>query len=135
MGSRLLQTIKLGLVSLVMAAGLVGAASSPALAQGASGQAGQAVCEGINAGGGSCADDGGGLTNVVKLIVNILSLVAGIAAVIMIIVGGLRYITSGGDSSKIAGAKNAILYAIVGLVVVALAQFVVRFVLDNATRP
>ncbi len=51
----------------------------------------------------------------------------------MIIVGGLKYITSGGDSGNITSAKNTILYAIVGLIVVALAQIIVRFVLQRAT--
>jgi hypothetical protein len=131
---RIVQNIKLGLVSLVVAAGLAGAAVSPAFAQGASGAAKSAVCEGINQGGGACADDGSGITNVIKMIIQILSLVAGVAAVVMIIIGGLRYITSGGDSSKVSSAKSAIMYAIIGLVVVALAQIIVRFVLQESTK-
>jgi hypothetical protein len=51
----------------------------------------------------------------------------------MILIGGFRYITSGGDSGNVSGAKNTILYAIVGLVIVALAQFIVRFVLSQST--
>ena len=51
----------------------------------------------------------------------------------MIIIGGLRYITSGGDSGNVTGAKNTILYAVVGLIVVALAQVIVRFVVNRAT--
>lgn len=66
-------------------------------------------------------------------IVNIFSVVVGIVAVIMIIIGGFKYITSGGDSGNVTGAKNTILYAIIGLVVVALAQFIVKFVLGKAT--
>jgi hypothetical protein len=54
-------------------------------------------------------------------------------AVVMIIIGGLKYITSGGDSGNVTGAKNTILYAIIGLVIVALAQFIVRFVLSKTT--
>jgi len=56
-----------------------------------------------------------------------------VAAVIMIIVGGFRYITSGGDSTRVGGAKNTLIYAIVGLIIVALAQAIVHFVLNNAT--
>jgi hypothetical protein len=52
----------------------------------------------------------------------------------MIIWGGLRYITSGGDSAKITSAKNTIIYALIGLVVVALAQFIVKFVLAKVTQ-
>jgi hypothetical protein len=54
-------------------------------------------------------------------------------AVIMIIVGGLKYITSGGDSNNVSSAKSTIIYAIIGLVVVALAQFIVQFVLNKVT--
>jgi cytochrome bd-type quinol oxidase subunit 2 len=62
-------------------------------------------------------------------VINIFSLVVGVVSVIMIIIGGLKYITSGGDSGNVTGAKNTILYAVIGLVVVALAQIIVRFVL------
>ena len=73
------------------------------------------------------------ITDVITLIVNIFSIVVGFLAVIMIIWGGLRYITSGGDSGKITTAKNTIIYALIGLVIVALAQFIVRFVLSKAS--
>lgn len=66
-------------------------------------------------------------------VINIFSIVVGVIAVIMIIVGGLRYITSGGDTSKVGGAKTTIIYALVGLVVVAVAQLIVHFVLNQAT--
>jgi ABC-type sugar transport system permease subunit len=49
------------------------------------------------------------------------------------IVGGLRYITSGGDSSRVGAAKTTIIYALVGLVVVVLAQLIVHFVINQAT--
>lgn len=73
------------------------------------------------------------INDLVKLIVNIFSLIVGIVAVVMIIVGGLRYITSGGDSNNVSSAKNTIIYAIIGLVIVALAQFIVQFVLNKVT--
>jgi Type IV secretion system pilin len=94
---------------------------------------------------GSCVTDQAGcdsstnasdrVKNIIKLIINIFSLIVGVIAVIMIIIGGLKYITSGGDSGNISGAKNTILYAIIGLVVVALAQVIVRFVLQKTTQP
>ena len=90
-----------------------------------------------NVGAGGCngtqttSDSAGGLTNLIKTIINIFSVVVGVVAVIMIIVGGFRYITSGGDSNNVSGAKNTIIYAIIGLVVVALAQFIVQFVLNK----
>ena len=74
------------------------------------------------------------LQKLITNIINIFSVIVGVIAVIMIIVGGLKYITSGGESSNVSGAKNTIIYAIVGLIVVALAQFIVRFVLTNTNN-
>jgi len=73
------------------------------------------------------------VNTIITTVINIFSLVVGVVSVIMIIIGGLKYITSGGDSGNVSGAKNTILYAIVGLVVVALAQIIVQFVLGKVT--
>lgn len=70
-------------------------------------------------------------SRLIKTIVNIFSTVVGVVAVIMILIGGLRYITSGGDSSSVSSAKNTILYVVVGLVVVAMSQLIVRFVVSR----
>jgi cytochrome bd-type quinol oxidase subunit 2 len=89
-------------------------------------------------GSGTCAtstaDGTGKINSIIETIVNIFSVLVGVVAVIMIIWGGLRYITSGGDSAKITSAKNTIIYALIGLVVVALAQFIVKFVLAKVTQ-
>lgn len=69
--------------------------------------------------------------NTIKRIINIISTLIGIIAVVMIIFGGFKYITSGGDSAKLTSAKDTILYAIIGLIIVALAQVIVRFVLSK----
>lgn len=61
--------------------------------------------------------------------INIISFIIGVIAVIMIIIGGLKYITSAGDSQKVESAKNTIIYAVIGLVIVVLAQVIVRYVL------
>ncbi len=79
-------------------------------------------------------DAGTKVDNIIKLVINVLSLIVGVVSVIMIIIGGLKYITSGGDSGNITGAKNTILYAIIGLVIVALAQVVVKFVLNKTAE-
>ncbi|MBX4190708.1 pilin [Candidatus Saccharibacteria bacterium] len=68
----------------------------------------------------------------VTFALNLLSIIVGIAAVFMIIFAGLRYITSGGKEEGVKNAKNTILYAVIGLVVVALAQIIVHFVLTEA---
>ncbi len=73
------------------------------------------------------------LNKFITRIVNLFSVIVGIVAVVMIVVGGFRYIISGGDSANVTDAKNTILYAIVGLIVVAISQFLVRFVLSQAT--
>jgi hypothetical protein len=88
--------------------------------------------EGIGATGSNCNDSG--VTNVISAVVQILSLVVGIAAIIMVIVAGFKYITSGGESGKVANAKNTLIYALVGLVIAALAQFLVHFVFTAAVR-
>ena len=95
------------------------------------------LCSGteLSFSGAECTNaEGSGRTldELIRLIINIVSIVVGVVAVIMIIFGGLKYITSGGDSSNVSSAKNTIIYAIIGLVVVALAQFIVRFVLGKS---
>ena len=66
-----------------------------------------------------------------KTIVNILLFILGAIAVIVIVISGIRYATSGGDSSAVKGAKDTILYAIVGLIVAILAFAIVNFVLGQ----
>lgn len=80
-----------------------------------------------------CVDGTSNLEGIIKVGLNLLSIVAGVAAVIMFIIAGLRYITSSGDSAGVSGAKNTLVYAIVGLTIVALAQLIVKFVIDEVT--
>jgi len=63
--------------------------------------------------------------------INIALFVLGILSVVMIIVGGFTYITSGGDSANVTKAKNTIMFSIIGLVVAALAAVIVNFVLTS----
>lgn len=72
------------------------------------------------------------LNKLVTTIVNILSVIVGVIAVIFVIIGGAKFITSGGDSGKVSSAKSTVIYAIVGLIIVALAQIIVKFVLSKA---
>jgi hypothetical protein len=82
----------------------------------------------------ACGTTNGERVNkVIQLVLNIMSLVVGIVAVVMVIISGLKYITSQGDSTSVSSAKNTLLYAVVGLIIVALAQFIVRFVLTRAS--
>jgi hypothetical protein len=134
-------TLKIAIMSVFMMLGLLSAPillSSPASAQ--------LDCEGIQGcldGGAQETEEAGGsaddaeerVADIVRTVINIFSYVVGIISVIMIIIGGLKYITSGGDSGNVTGAKNTILYAVIGLVVVALAQLIVRFVLKQVVTP
>jgi hypothetical protein len=114
----------------------------PAYAQDAQQQINNGLCAGSNLqfteSPGQCnvatTDATTKINNMVHTVVNLLSAVVGIVAVIMIIVGGFRYITSGGNDTSVTAAKNTILYAIIGLVVVALAQIIVRFTLSKLTN-
>ncbi len=80
-----------------------------------------AVCKQVSGGSGKA-------TTLVQSIITLLLWLIGIISVIMIIVGGIRYALSGGDSNSINGAKNTILYAVIGLVVAMLAYAIVGFV-------
>ncbi|MCA9332569.1 hypothetical protein KDA00_01705 [Candidatus Saccharibacteria bacterium] len=91
------------------------------------------VCEGIGITGGDC-DATTTQTSVSSLVANVISIlswVVGVAAVIMIMIGGFKYITSQGDANSINSAKNTILYAIVGLAVALFAQLIVMFVVNK----
>ena len=72
-----------------------------------------------------------GPEGIITKVIQILVIVLGIAAVIVIMVAGLSFVLSSGDPAKIATARNAIIYASVGLVVAVLAQTLVVFVLKK----
>ncbi len=90
------------------------------------------ICQGISGlEAGNCSRaQSRRLSGVLKNVLEILSFVAGVAAFIVIIIAGLKYITSAGDTSAITSAKHTLIYAIVGLFVVAISQFIVNFVID-----
>ena len=72
-----------------------------------------------------------GDTGIIRNITNIaLYVIAGIA-VIMLLIGGLRYILSGGDSKKVTDAKNTVLYAIIGLVIAILSYAIINFIIGS----
>ena len=75
-----------------------------------------------------------GSSGVFRTITNVMLFIIGAVSVIMLIIGGIRYTVSGGDSAAVTGAKNTILYAIVGIVVALLAFAIVNFVLGQFTE-
>lgn len=90
--------------------------------------------------GADCAQGNGQANNlfnqggVFQTVTNILLFLIGAIAVIMLIIGGVRYVISGGDQAQVTAAKNTILYAIVGIVVAFLAYAAVNFVLSQLTN-
>ncbi|MDR3298128.1 MAG: pilin [Candidatus Nomurabacteria bacterium] len=72
-----------------------------------------------------------GLNETIQLIINLIIFAIGLIAVIMVILGGIQYSTSQGDSGKVKKAKDTIMYGIIGLVVAILAFAIVNFVLSS----
>ena len=72
-----------------------------------------------------------GSSGVFSTITNVLLFAVGAISVIMIIIGGLRYVTSGGNTANVTAAKNTILYAVVGVVIALFAYAMVNFVLTS----
>ena len=64
----------------------------------------------------------------VRKITDTLLFIIGVISVFMIIIGGLRFVLSGGDKTKAAAARNTILYAIVGLVIAFFSYAIIDFV-------
>ncbi|MDZ7785874.1 MAG: hypothetical protein U5L95_02005 [Candidatus Saccharibacteria bacterium] len=133
--------IRMLLTSFALTFGLVGAFAftGPATVSAQIEGCEEGISGGLDCGSASTDEEGADanaserVDSIIKTVINVFSIVVGVVSVVMIIIGGLKYITSGGDSGNVTGAKNTILYAIIGLVVVALAQIIVRFVLERAT--
>jgi hypothetical protein len=73
---------------------------------------------------------------VAKTIRNVSGLMAlsgGVVAVFYVILGGFYYVTSSGDAQKAANARNTILYALIGLVIIIFAESIILFVLSRVT--
>lgn len=93
------------------------------------------ACQGLSVlgSGQSCSSKGSTLNGVIAIIMDLLSYVLGILAVIMIIISGIRFVTAGGNSSSVDGAKKTLIYALIGIVVASLAQVIVHWVLNSAS--
>ena len=64
----------------------------------------------------------------------VIAIIAGLAAVIMIIVGAFRFVTSSGDAQKAASARTTILSAVIGLVIIVLAQAILTFIVNKVSK-
>ncbi len=109
--------------------GLVAVPLAPAATTFAQSSPVDSIEEGLKGAGGSDANQDD-LKKNIQTVVNVLLFVLGAIAVIVIIIGGIRYTTSNGDAGAIKGAKDTILYAVVGLIVAILAYAIVSFVLN-----
>ncbi len=127
---------------LVVALALAGTAAYRSTAYAAYSGPFDSACKDVSAQDSSvCADKAQGQSTsdnyiygpngIITKVVNLLSILIGIVAVIMIIIAGIRFAVSGGDPTKVASARNTILYAAVGLAVAALSQAIIVFVLNK----
>jgi hypothetical protein len=62
---------------------------------------------------------------------NVLSIIAGVIAVVIIIISGIKMMLSGGDPGKITSSRNAIIYTVVGLFVVIASRTIVVFIFQR----
>lgn len=92
----------------------------------AAGCGGSSQAKGLRAvSGGHCSDTA--LSGKVEDIISTLFYVVGAIAVIILIMGGIRYITSTGDAKRVQAAKDTILYAVIGIIVAILARAIVGY--------
>ena len=73
------------------------------------------------------------IVDTLTIVINILSFIAGALAVFLVMYGGFKYIVSAGDAGKVTSAKNTILYALVGIVVVVISRQLILFILSKVT--
>ena len=78
-----------------------------------------------------CPENLFGDAGIFKQITNVVLYIVGVIAVIMLIIGGIKYVISGGDAKKVTDAKNTVLYAIIGLIIAFLAYAIVNFVITS----
>ena len=90
--------------------------------------AGTDVCKSVNS---QAASGGNPIIKTLKTVIEVVSWIVGIAAVIILIVSGFQFITNGSDPQGVANARNSLIYALIGVAVVVLAQAIVAFVLDK----
>jgi len=77
-----------------------------------------------------CKAKGDTVGPLIQTVINILLYILGMIAVVMIVIGGIRYTTSNGDSGAIKSAKDTILYSVIGLIVAILSYTIVNFVVS-----
>lgn len=97
----------------------------------------QQACDTLGSDSAFCSsksDNVAGGNGFAKAITDILLFLVGTAAVIMIVVGGIKYTTSNGDASQVKSAKDTIMYSVIGLIVAIMAWGIVTFVIEQASE-
>ena len=77
------------------------------------------------------SEDTDSLNNTIVTIVNVVLGLIGLLAAGYLVLGGIRYITSEGDDGKTEQAKNTILYAVIGNIVIGLSAAIVNFIISD----
>jgi hypothetical protein len=88
---------------------------------------GTQVCQDVN----NANNQKNPVITIIKIAIIVISFVTGIASAILIVVSGIKFMTAGGDANKAASARSTLLYAVIGIFIVAIAQGLVAFVLDK----
>ena len=108
--------------------------ATPALASAAFDPFGGSLCNGKRANSAVCEEKANkgnpisGPDGILAKITNIVAYVAGAAAIILIVISGIKYITSGGDPGKVSSAKDTLVNALIGLVVIVLARALIIYI-------
>jgi energy-converting hydrogenase Eha subunit B len=129
----MMKTLKLFLAALALIVSFAAPLSQTVSAQASKEEA----CKGLggNFNGGECTVSGDepDIETVIARFIQVMSAIAGVAAVIMIIISGFRFITANGDAGTVAAARRTLIYALVGVVIVAISQTIVWFILRSTT--
>jgi hypothetical protein len=92
-------------------------------------------CKGATATSAICATKNPksvtGSNGAIVTIANFMALIAGIAAVIILLIASIKYITADGDVKEIESAKNTIIYTVIGILVILFAKILVTYVVSK----
>lgn len=97
----------------------------------------KAECQEVNADSSPCTSDPNqgnplaGPDGILIKVTNLLAVAGGVAAVIMIMINGIRFILSGGNPDRVSGARDGVVYSVIGLIVIIAARSIIVFVLNR----
>lgn len=121
----------IGISLLALTAAFFAVPATEVLAQGRN-----EVCQGVGAAGGGAgctSTSGRTVESIVEVGLRIFQMIIGVIALVFVCIAGLKFITSQGNPQEIASAKGTLIYAAVGIVVVAMSEVIIQFVLNRTT--